>query len=200
MTLRFTYLIVLLMGLFQTQNLSAQKLTASAPSQVQVGQRFRVTWELNAGGSDFVAPEITDFRVLSGPNQSTSMQYINGSMSQSISFSYVLESIKEGNFNIGSAKIKANGNIVSSNELTINVVKGATSTNSGASPAANNQSSSSSTTANSNDLFARVEVSKRTAYLGEKITADLKIYSRVSIVNFDDWKMPSFEGFWTTSG
>ncbi len=196
MTLRFTYLIVLLMGLFQTQNLSAQKLTASAPSQVQVGQRFRVTWELNAGGSDFVAPEITDFRVLSGPNQSTSMQYINGSMSQSISFSYVLEPIKEGNFNIGSAKIKANGNIVSSNELTINVVKGATSTNSGASPAANNQSSSSSTTANSNDLFARVEVSKRSAYLGEKITADLKIYSRVSIVNFDDWKMPSFEGFW----
>ena len=196
MTIRLTYLIVLLMGLFQSHNLSAQKLTASAPSQVQVGQRFRVTWELNASGSDFVAPEITDFRVLGGPNQSTSMQYINGSMSQSISFSYVLEPVKEGNFSIGPAKIKVNGTVVSSNELTVNVVKGATSTNSGAAAASNNQSSGSSTSANSNDLFARVEVSKRTAYLGEKITADLKIYSRVSIVNFDDWKMPSFEGFW----
>jgi len=65
----------------------AQKLTASAPSQVQVGQRFQVTWELNGNGSNFVAPEISDFQVLGGPNQSTAMQFVNGTMSQSISYS-----------------------------------------------------------------------------------------------------------------
>ena len=193
MNFKFTYLSGLLaLMLFSTSSM-AQKLTASAPSQVQVGQRFQVTWELNANGSGFVAPEITNFQVLGGPNQSTSMQYINGSMSQSISFSYVLRASQEGEFEIGPARIKSGGNVGESNSLTINVVSGSSQSNSGG------QKSQAQAQNNSNpsELFARVEVSKRNAYLGEKITADLKIYSRVTIVNFDDWKMPSFEGFWT---
>jgi hypothetical protein len=186
---RLTYLFALL-GVLLSIDVVAQKLTASAPSQVQVGQRFRVTWELNTNGSNFTAPEITEFRVLGGPNQSTNMQYINGSMSQSVSYSYVLQAVKEGSFEIGPASMKANGSVVSSNSLTINVVKGQQQ--------ATGQQSTQQTQSkgSDNDLFARIEVSKRNAYLGEKITATLKIYTRVSIVNFDDWKMPSFEGFW----
>jgi hypothetical protein len=191
MKLRLTYFLVLLATLFSA-GADAQELTASAPSQVQVWQRFRVTWELNAGGSNFSAPQISDFRVLGGPNQSTSMQYINGSMTQSISFSYILEAKKEGEFTIAPATIQANGNTIASNEVKIRVVKGQPSTNSQAGGQKSNQNASG----NPNDLFARIEVSKRNAFLGEQITANLKIYTRVSIVNFDDWKMPSFEGFW----
>lgn len=191
MIFRLTYLVVLLGSLFQASQSFAQKLVASGPSQVQVGQRFRVTWELNSNGSNFTAPEITDFRVLGGPNQSTSMQYINGSMTQSISFSYVLEAREEGEFTIGPAKITANGNALSSNELKIRVVKGQQKTTS-----SGGQHQSTQSAGNPKDLFARIEVSKRNAYLGERITANLKIYSRVSMVNFDDWKMPSFEGFY----
>lgn len=191
MILRLTYLVVLLGSLLQASQSFAQKLVASGPSQVQVGQRFRVTWELNSNGSNFTAPEITDFRVLGGPNQSTSMQYINGSMTQSISFSYVLEAREEGEFTIGPAKITANGNALSSNELKIRVVKGQQKTTS-----SGGQHQSTQSAGNPKDLFARIEVSKRNAYLGERITANLKIYSRVSMVNFDDWKMPSFEGFY----
>ena len=190
-----TYLFLALLGSLVSGSAFGQKLTASAPGQVQVGQRFQVTWELNSSGSNFIAPEITDFQVLGGPNQSTSMQFINGSMSQSITYSYVLRAIKEGSFNIGPAKIKAGGNVIESNELTINVVPGSsqTTTQSGN---GQQKSQTQSSSGDGSDLFARVEVSKRTAYLGEKITADLKIYSRVTVVNFDDWKMPSFEGFW----
>lgn len=182
-----------ILGLLFSADSIAQKLTASAPSQVQVGQRFRVTWELNAGGSDFTAPQISDFRVLGGPNQSTSMQYINGSMTQSISFSYVLEAKEEGEFTIAPGKVKSNGNIITSNELTIRVVKGQQKSTA---QSGSQQSPQQSSGGDSKDLFARIEVSKRNVYLGEKITASLKIYTRVSIVNFDDWKMPSFEGFW----
>ena len=171
----------------------AQNLTASAPSQVQVGQRFQVTWELNASGSNFTPPQISDFQVLGGPNQSTSMQYINGSMSQSVSFSFVLRAAKEGEFTIAPAKIKVGGNVISSNEVKINVVKGQQQQASGGQQKSNTQSS----TANASDLFARVEVSKRNVYLGEKVTVDLKIYNRVSLVNLDNWSLPSFEGFWS---
>lgn len=189
-------MIVFLMGILFSGTSVAQKLTASAPSQVQVGQRFQVTWELNANGSNFVAPEITGFQVLSGPNQSTSMQFINGSMSQSISYSYILVAPAVGEFNIGAAKIKVGNGVISSNELNIKVLQGSTQSNNqggGTQQKAQTQSNGSS----GSDLFARVEVSKRSAYLGEKIVVDLKIYSRVTMVNFQDWKMPSFEGFWT---
>lgn len=197
MKLRLTYLLLLL-GMIFSVDVAAQKLTASAPSQVQVGQRFRVTWELNAGGSDFVAPEITDFHVLSGPNQSTSMQYINGSMSQSISFSYILQPKQEGEFTIGAAKIKSGGNTVSSNEVTVRVVKGqqsSTQTNSGGQTQQQTQVKPGS----DKDLFAKVILDKRNVYLGEEITATLKFYTRVSIVDFENWDLPSYEGFWTKS-
>ncbi|TNF28567.1 MAG: protein BatD [Bacteroidetes bacterium] len=192
------HMLVLLLSLLSTVSAVAQKLTASAPSQVQVGQRFQVTWELNTNGSNFVAPEITGFQVLGGPNQSTSMQFINGSMSQSISYSYVLRATEEGEFNIGPAKIKVGGDIIESNSLKINVVKGATQQQSstGSQPQ-NAQQQQQKSSGGDNDLFARIEVSDRDVYLGEKITATLKIYSRVTIVNFDDWKLPSFEGFWS---
>lgn len=193
MNSRITYLIILLSAFFLGGSVSAQELTAKGPSQVQVGQRFQVTWSINANGSSFTAPEISDFQVLGGPNQSTQMQYVNGSMSQSISFSYVLRAVKEGEFKIAPARINVGGKVVSSNSLKVKVLKGNDSTNSGG----NSQQNANAPKANGNDLFARVEVSKKTAYLGERITADLKIYSRVTMVNFDDWKMPSFEGFWT---
>lgn len=184
------------MGILSTKTADAQKLTASAPSQVQVGQRFQITWELNASGSNFVAPEITGFQVLSGPNQSTSMQFINGSMSQSTSYSYVLVAGSVGEFKIGPAKIKASNGVISSNELTIKVLQSSTQS-SGQTGGAQQKEKSQNSSGDGSDLFARVEVSKRSAYLGEKILVDLKIYSRVTMVNFQDWKMPSFEGFWT---
>ncbi|MGB0916873.1 MAG: BatD family protein [Flavobacteriales bacterium] len=193
MTKQLSYLF-LLVGMLISSISFAQNFEASGPGQVQMGQRFQVTWSIDANASGFTAPEITNFRVLGGPNQSTSMQYVNGSMSQSISYSYVLYAEREGEFEIGPAKIKVGGKVVSSNSLKIKVLKGG---NGQAAQQANGQAKKQASNSNPKDLFARVEVSKTNAYLGEKITANLKIYSRVTMVNFDDWKMPSFEGFWT---
>ncbi len=200
MNLKTTYFFLCVLGMLFSVTAIAQKLTASAPSQVQVGQRFQVTWELNGNGSNFVAPEISDFQVLGGPNQSTAMQFVNGTMSQSISYSYVLRAAKTGEFTIAPAKIKLNGNVIESNALTVNVIQGAQQANnsgqqSGGAQQQEQQQTKSS--ASSNDLFARVEVSKKSVYLGEKITVDLKIYNRVTLVNLDGWKLPSFEGFWS---
>jgi hypothetical protein len=121
---RVGHIVVVLMLMVAGVNAQTAKLTASAPAQVGVGENFRITWELNANGSDFVAPEITDFQVLGGPNQSTAMQYVNGSMSQSLSFSYIVRGMKEGTFTIAPARIKANGQVIQSNAISIKVLKG----------------------------------------------------------------------------
>jgi hypothetical protein len=177
------------------------KLTATAPAQVGAGENFRISWELNASGSDFVAPEITDFQVLSGPNQSTSMQFINGSMSQSISFSYIVRGMKEGTFEIGPARIKTGGQVIQSNALTIKVVKSnaAAQQQQGGQPQQGQpqqQQQQKEAGPSANDIFAKVEVSRTNVMVGDAVTAKLKVYTRSSIVGFDKWELPSFEGFW----
>ncbi|MFT5902313.1 MAG: hypothetical protein ACI9LA_001523, partial [Bacteroidia bacterium] len=69
---QLSYLLVVFGTLFST-HLYAQTLKATGPNQVKVGQRFQVSWSIDANASGFTAPEITNFRVLGGPNQSTSM-------------------------------------------------------------------------------------------------------------------------------
>lgn len=174
----------------------APKLTASAPAEVGVGENFRLSWELNASGSDFVAPEITDFQVLGGPNQSTSMQFINGSMSQTLAFSYIVRGMNEGTFEIGPARIKVNGQVIQSNALTIKVKKGAAAAQQPQQQGGQQQPQQQAAKPSGDDIFAKVEVSRTNVMLGELLTAKLKVYTRSSIVGFDKWELPSFEGFW----
>lgn len=162
---------------------------ASAPSQVAVGQQFQIVFELADDGNSFIAPEITDFRVLAGPNQSTSMSVINGNMSRSLSFTFVLQALKEGEFKIGPAKIRSHNKILESNPLKITVVKGKPGSSGGTQQAQGSQS-------DENLIFARLELSKRNVDRGEQIIASHKVYSRVSIVGHEGWELPSFEGFW----
>src|SRR5436190_19413052 len=107
-------------------NISAQEFTATVSSPaVEIGEQFQITFSLNTTGKNFRPPTFIDFNVLMGPNQSTQMQIINGSVSQTLSFTYVLQAVKEGTFKIGSAEITAGNSKVQSNPVSIVVTKNA---------------------------------------------------------------------------
>lgn len=182
-----------------TSNVSfAQKLTAqTSKTKVAVGESFQISFSLNSSGSNFKAPPLTDFDVYSGPNQSTSMSYVNGSMSQSITLSYVVAAKKEGKINIGPASVNVNGATIQSNPFTIEVVKGAANAqNQGnANHAAQNPSAPTSENLSDN-LFVKTIVSKTKAYLGEQITVTHKVYTRYQLRGFQDIKFPDYTGFW----
>ena len=115
--------------LFSLQGISQQvNFTMEAPKVVELGEQFRLAFTLNAKGQNLKLPELSDFEVLMGPStsQSSSFQIINGVSSQSVSFSYlfILKAKKDGRFTINPASINVNGTTVSSNSLTIEVVKG----------------------------------------------------------------------------
>ena len=102
----------------------AQELTVSASkTKLAVGEQFQITYSLNTSGNGFRHPSFNDFDVYSGPNQSTSMQIINGAMSQSVSYSFILAPRKEGTYTIIPASITVNGKKTESKSLTINVLK-----------------------------------------------------------------------------
>ncbi len=169
--------------------------TATASKKdVSVGEQVQVSYTLNGSGRGFQPPLLNDFNVIMGPNQSTSMQFVNGNMSQSISFTYYMQAQKEGTFKIGPASIEINGKRVQSNSLTITVGKaGAATQQKNAQNSSGDENLSKQVTDN---LMLRVEVDKTNVYQGEGITASYKIYTRIDIVDYAA-NAPVFNGFWT---
>ncbi|MDI6802934.1 MAG: BatD family protein [Bacteroidota bacterium] len=162
-------------------------------NRVVMGERIEITFSLNGSGKNFQPPDFKDFLVLSGPNQSTSMQIINGAISQSISYSYILQPRSEGKFTIGTASIEFGGKKLQSNSITIEIAKGVQQPKQ--QPSQSQEDASISKQIGDN-LFIRVSVDKSSIYQGEQITATYKLYTRVNITNYGVSKVPSFTGFW----
>ena len=173
---------------------------ASAPSNVAVGERFRVAFSVNTRPSSFNAPAFSGFRLISGPSQSTSssVQIINGNMTQTqtTTYTYVLEAIDEGRFTIGSAVVKYNNNEYRSKPVQVNVVKGSAAPST-APPSQRQQQQQETTGISSNDLYIRAYASNTNPYQGEQVIINYKIYTRVNVAQYSFEKIPSFQGFWT---
>ncbi len=162
-------------------------------NRVAVGDNFQVSFVLeNADGKNLTPPSFNDFYVVGGPNQSTSMQFINGNMSRSVTFSYFLQAKKEGTFTLQPATIEASGRVLKSNSVNIEVVK------SGSSPTPGGQPQQQSVGEQiSNNVFVRVSLDKEYVFQGEQVTATYKLYTRFPISNVSFSKLPTFNGFWT---
>ncbi|MFN3269835.1 MAG: BatD family protein [Candidatus Kapaibacteriota bacterium] len=178
------------------------KFTATASSTtVSVGEQIQVTFTLNStNGKNFQPPTFKGFTVLAGPSRSMSTQIINGQISSSMSFIYILSADVEGTFTIEPAKITVDGNVLQSNPITIKVVKGNTSQQQPNQPQSQGKTlSQQADEIIRNNLFIRLIVDKSQAYLGETIVATYKLYvhPELNIVNINVPKMPSFNGFWT---
>jgi hypothetical protein len=187
-------LFVLMMGACV---LKAQKFTAAvSKNRVAVGEVFQLDFTINASGRGFTPPSLSDFSVYSGPNQSNSMQIVNGSMSQSITLSYYLAAKREGTFTIGPASISAGGTALQSNPINIEVVKGGAGQQQGQTQAQNGPQSTGPAAATSENLFAKTTVNKSKVYMGEQIIVTQKVYTRMNLKGFQDIKFPSFSGFW----
>lgn len=191
MTLHIKYLFILL--LFTSGKLFSQDpFTASVNNNpVAVGQQFQLSFRVEGAGKNFQPPSLSDFQVLSGPNQSTSMQYINGNMSQSLTYSYILIASKEGTFRIGPASIEVNGKKITSSPLNIKVVVGA-----GSAAGSGGQGQENIYKQLSDNVFLRASVDKSNVYKGEPVIVTFKLFTRLNLVNYGVSKVPPFTGFW----
>lgn len=181
------------------------RIRVNARSQVTVGERFNVAFEVNADGKDFRAPTFEGFQVVGGPMNSTSssVQIVNGSMSRSVSntYTYVLRADNEGNFTIGPASITVNGQVVSSEPYSISVSGGgggtASSGQGGQQSSSGGRAGTSDPQVDGQDLFVKAIPSKRSAYVGEPVVFTYMLYTRVPVSQLSVSTIPSFGGFWT---
>ena len=204
----FTY-ILLLFSVFSATAVQT-RLEMSAPTAVEVGQQFRLSFSINEKGSNLTLPPgiENNFDVLMGPStsQSFKMSTINGQTTQEATYgyTYILRAKKEGNFELRPASISVGGKIYESNSINIQVVKAQSKPaqpQSGGSSGATQQDQSSPQNIDLGDdnLFVRVEMSKRNVFKGEQIIATVKLYvnPNIPIAGFDEVNLPTYEGFYT---
>ncbi len=173
---------------------------ASAPSEVSVGERFRITFQVNKRPSDFNAPTFQGFRVLSGPNQSssTSMQIINNrtTVTENFSYGYILEALQEGTFTIAPARMAIDGSNYQSNSLTIRVSAGK-STSPSTSPQQQPSQQAPVDQVSDKDVFIRAVPSDTNPYQGQQVIISYNIYTRLPVNQYSIDALPSFRGFWS---
>lgn len=141
------------------------------------------TLEANARG-DFELPDMEDFDLVrtGGTSSSSSIKIINGEVSKSVSYSqsFVLKPLKKGVLTIPPAKITVDGVSHTSNSIKIEVVEGTKNV----------------TSANS-DYFARIQLNKTTAYVGEPILASYYMYTKNRPSDAAVNMKTSNQNFWT---
>ncbi len=187
-------------GLLLAQSVS---FSSEAPKQVYVGQQFQLTFTINAEGSNFMSPEITNFDILSGPLMSSgqNIMNINGKLeySSSMSYTFILVSNKAGTFTIPQAIITSKGKRFMSNSVTITVL------NQSQRPAQQNQGNTQPQARDQapikddigNDVFLKAVVDKSNPYQGELVIVTFKLYTPTNRIQIDaPEKIPSYPGFW----
>jgi hypothetical protein len=188
-----------------TVNAQDVRLTGQTKQVVAVGETFTLVYTLNAQGSSFRGPNLQGFDMLSGPNTSTSssIRSVNGSTTMSITytFTYLLQATREGNFEIPAATVTANGKQISSNKLSVKVVKNPNGSGN-QSPGAGNQSRAGSSqpgasSGNSTDVYVKAFASNTNPLQGEGIVITYKIFTKVPIAQINISKLSSFSGFWS---
>jgi hypothetical protein len=190
-----TLIWVLFTGIFSTFAQDVE-FVASAPGVVETGQQFRLVYSVNAHPSSINYPDLKDLSVLMGPSvsSSSSVQIVNGRMSQSANYSYtfILVANKPGTWVIPPADIVVEGKKYQSNSLQIEVMGQAAATSS---PGANTTNTTPGAEKGSGDVFLRVILDKRSVYQGEPIVATIKLYSKLNIREIGGLESPSFDGF-----
>ena len=179
---------------FQTN--FAQEFVASV-NETTVGDndRFQVSFTFSGSNinnlSKFTPPSFENFLILSGPNQSTSIQIINGAQSASLSYNYIVQAKGLGTFTIGSASISQEGNTYTTDPIKISVVKGANK------PKQQQDDSQISQEEITKNLYILATVDRSKAYKGEQVTVTYKLYTRLSIASqMGINKLPQYQGFW----
>ncbi len=194
-----SYLVVFFLAI---SLLKAETFNASVDrDHVEVSDQFTVTFSIDGDGSNFKAPSFADFKVLMGPTQSQSIQIINGKMSRTLSFSFVLQAVKEGKYKIGPAKITSHGNEILSNSIEIVVAKPSQAKLDQMNQEKNAEAALKQQAKDiiNKNIEIKVSVDKTNTYIGEPLLVTYEIYlrSELAVTQIGVKKSPQLNGFWT---
>lgn len=180
--------------------LSAQVQFVARVSNDKIGinERVQVSFIMNDDGDNINPPSFEGFEVVAGPSQTISSAITNGRRSFQKTYSYLLQPIKKGSFQIKPATIEINGRIYKSNTVKI-VVGNAVQIDDPYDPGYANQQRQSRQQKNE-QIFLVADVSNPNPYLNERITVSYKLYVglQTGLTNFAVVGNPlKYKDFWS---
>jgi hypothetical protein len=165
----------------------AQDFTASLSSnKVHIGEQVRVTYAFTSKPSSFKPPSFPGFQIVGGPNQSSRISNVNGHVTRSVSYSYVLTPTKKGKFTFKPATAKIDGNSAASNSLSIQVLE-------------ETAERKSINTQLKDLVYFKSFSSNNKPYIGESvvITNKLYIHEKINLMDHELDELGKISGFWT---
>jgi hypothetical protein len=200
---------IILLNLLLVSVLIGQDISFNAGvdrTTVGLGESFELRFIIKANNVNavrgFKPPNFSNFFLLSGPNQSTSMQIINGAMSASITYSYVMQAKSPGSASIGAASVFYDNKEYFTKPITLNITRSSTQQKPTQTPQQSRQQQGGAPQVITKDLsqniFLRAVVDKSKVYQGEQVNVTFKLYiSGVGVSNYTVSKTPSLKGFWS---
>ncbi|MDR4987369.1 MAG: BatD family protein [Bacteroidales bacterium] len=176
-------------------------LTVSAPAEVAAGERFHMVFSVNARPDQFTPPSMGDFRIVSGPSQSSSSstQIVNRQVTttHTVSYTYILEAHEEGEFVIDGATVVVGGESYKAGPHHIRVTQRRASPPPSSDPRAAPQTPEHMEIPGPEDIFIRAKVDNKTPFRGEQIIVTYLLYTRLDITSYTIDGLPSYQGFWS---
>lgn len=137
---------------------------------------------------------------------SRNFSFVNGQISSSAAFRYILQPKRVGSFTIGSARVKIGDTTHESKPIAVQVTTGPAPgsgrSQGGAAPggaATGTQSAPPEDGGSSyggGDLFVTLSVDRKEAWVHEQIILTFRFYSRIALLEGADYEKPTLTNFW----
>ena len=191
MNLKLKFYIPLFISLFSLA-ITAQEAALTAKvskNKLGINQRLKIEFSINKqGGDNFSPPKFANFKVVGGPSQSVSQSWINGTISFSQSYTYIIKPKIKGELVLGKASINIAGKTIESKPIKIIVVDAV---------AIPKDPNDPNYVAQQN-IHLVAEISKSRPYVGEGIYVEYRLYvsENISVYDTSVTEAPQYNGFW----
>ncbi|MFH0947776.1 MAG: BatD family protein [Elusimicrobiota bacterium] len=189
----FIFLFSILYSLFSAVYADVSMTASVDKNTVCLGDA--VTLQVNVSGN--IAnipkpqlPELLDFNVYSS-GTSQNVSFVNGAVSTSLSYNFILSPNKIGKFTIGPVKLEVGGQPYTTEPITIEVV----STSSSKPSASVSQRQSHITEDENRGIFVTANVDKKTVYVGDGLTYTFRFFISRNLLSQPQYHSPDFTGF-----
>lgn len=180
-----TYFNFLLVFLFPFYLFAQNNVTFTAEAdakRIVEDQYFTVTFTLtNARWTQFTPPAWRGFNQVGNPTQKQFSSLVNGKGVTSFSIVYNVKAKKPGKYIIDAGTAKVNGKKLKTKPFSIEVVK--------------KKKIQPGQINTQEDFFVLAEPSTTVARIGQQITVDYKLYTKVNIESYDMGEDPEYNGF-----
>jgi hypothetical protein len=194
-----SYRVLVIVFLLLSFGTTAQVKLSVIPSKtvVQQNESFQLQFVVEGTNQidDFTPPSFRNFEQLTGFDQTNGWTWVNGSLSEYITYTITLRPKIKGRLPIASAIVKAKGKIATSSPIVIFVKEA------GAATQLEEERPDYYLMPNENlkdkvakNLFIKATVDKRSCYVGEPVLATFKLFTRLDSES-KIVKRPSLNGF-----